>query len=104
MKRTIAGLCALFPSLIVLAVWCRWYWGRLERGVVSSVTSVDGRHTNRLRQNSKVEFSIPDAVVGYVIGRRGTRIRQIEEETGAKVRFKERIGAGDKVARPTVSM
>ena len=58
-----------------------------------------GQHSNRPTHNSKVEFTIPDAVVGYVIGRRGNRIRQIEEETGAKVRFKERIGTGDKVTR-----
>ena len=45
--------------------------------------------------NSEVEFTIPDAVVGYVIGRRGNRIRQIEAETGAQVHFKERIGTDD---------
>lgn len=66
-------------------------------GATSLPRPRQGQHTNRPRQNSKVEFMIPDTVVGYVIGRRGNRIRQIEEETGAKVRFKERIGTGDKV-------
>ena len=51
----------------------------------------------RSTHNSKVEFTIPEAMVGYVIGRRGNRIRKIEEETGTRVRFKERIGTGDKV-------
>lgn len=54
-----------------------------------------GRVSNRQTNNSKVEFTIPDAVVGYVIGRRGNRIRQIEAETGAQVHFKERIGTED---------
>lgn len=55
-----------------------------------------GQHSGGQAHSSKVEFTIPDTVVGYVIGRRGNRIRQIEEETGAKVRLKERIGTEDK--------
>ena len=99
MRRSVAaGLCVLFPSLIALAVWCRWYWRRTVVGLATSLPRpLQGQHTNKSRQNSEVEFMIPDAVVGYVIGRRGNRIRQIEEKTGAKVRFKDRIGTGDKV-------
>ena len=105
MRRSVAaaGLCVLFPSLIAaLAVWWRWYWRRIVVGVRSLPAAgprQGGQHSNRRTHNSKVELTIPDAVVGYVIGRGGNRIRQIEEETGAKVRIKERIGTGDKVTR-----
>ncbi len=103
MRRSIAatGLCLLFPSLIAaLAVWWRWYWRRIVVDASSRPAAgalSNGRLSKGQTHNSKVELTIPDAVVGYVIGRRGNRIRQIEEETGAKVCFKERIGTKDKV-------
>lgn len=51
----------------------------------------------RLRKNVEVELAVPEGVVGYLIGRRGNRIRQIEEDSGAKLRVKERLGTRDKV-------
>ena len=53
--------------------------------------------TKRLRKNVEVELEVPEAVIGYLIGRSGSRIRQIEEDSGAKLRVKERLGTRDKV-------
>lgn len=104
-KRSVFGLSLLLPSAIILVVvWWRWPCRRLWRLLVSTTHAIATHNINhhdedtkKLRQNIEVQFSIPDRVVGYVIGRQGTRVRQIEEETGARVRFKERLGSRDKV-------
>ncbi len=36
-------------------------------------------------------------MVGYVIGRRGTSVRQVEQQTGARVQFKDQQDTKDKV-------
>lgn len=51
----------------------------------------------RVRQGVSVEFSIPAKAVGYVIGRHGLRVRQVEEQSGARVRFKDQQETEDKV-------
>ncbi len=53
----------------------------------------------RVRQSVTRELSVPEEVVGYVIGRHGARVRQIEEETGAQIRFKDVQASRNKVSR-----
>ncbi|XP_064387727.1 tudor and KH domain-containing protein homolog isoform X2 [Halichondria panicea] len=74
---------------------CVWVWRAWRRD-----PPVSGRADNsvkRVRQNVSVEFIVPESVVGYVIGRHGTSIRQVEEESGARVHFKDQQGSKDKV-------
>ena len=35
--------------------------------------------------------------VGFVIGRHGVRVRQVEDECGARIRFKDKQGSEEKV-------
>ena len=51
----------------------------------------------RVRQNVSVEFPIPEQVVGFVIGRKGSSVKQVEAESGARVHFKDQQGTTDKV-------
>ena len=54
--------------------------------------------TRRLRQHVCVEFTIPENMVGYVIGKRGMRVRQVEEDSGAHVQFKDLMTDKGKVS------
>lgn len=51
----------------------------------------------RVRQNVSVEFPIPEQVIGFVIGRKGSSVKQVEAESGARVHFKDQQGTKDKV-------
>ena len=35
--------------------------------------------------------------VGFVIGRHGVRVRQVEDQSGARIRFKDKHDSEDKV-------
>ncbi len=72
-----------------------WVWRLWSRGRVRPCEGSDG--VRRVRQNVSVEFIVPESVVGYVIGRRGASVRQVEEESGARVNFKDQQGSKDKV-------
>ena len=107
-RKSLIGVCLIIPSLIAALVYWRWSWKNLfsrpsssARGQNVNKRSIQGadsgeRDTRRVRQ-VEAEVAVPDRLVGYVIGRRGNRIRQIEEESGAKLRIKERIGSDVKV-------
>ena len=105
-RKSLLGLCLLFPSLLfVIACW-RWsrlrIWGRPAVAAASGASRSLGadareKRPQRPRQHVETELTVPEAVVGYLIGRGGNRIRQVEEESGARIRFKERIGTKDKV-------
>ncbi|XP_038046916.1 far upstream element-binding protein 1-like isoform X2 [Patiria miniata] len=43
------------------------------------------------------EFTVPRQTVGIIIGKKGEMIRNIQEETGAKVQFKEDDGSEERV-------
>lgn len=53
--------------------------------------------TLRVRQSVTSELTIPGDVVGRVIGRHGLRVRQLEEESGARIKFKDQQHSQDKV-------
>lgn len=96
------GVVFLVPStLLALVYWLlpvrifRWLPGRWVQGGAKQQALPEP--TTRLRQNVQVEFSIPAAVVGYVVGRRGVRVRQVESESGARVQFKDKMATADKV-------
>lgn len=109
------GLSALLSSLGLVAVL--WLWRRRSRKSIhpssaigqDSITQAakkgeetgNGRHpdTTRVRQRVEEEVTIPGDIVGYIIGRRGNRVRQFEEESGARLRFKELQGTEDKVSQ-----
>ncbi len=101
----LVGLVLLVPSaalMVACAVCpCVWVWRAWRRD-----PAVCGRVDNsvkRVRQNVSVEFTIPESVVGYVIGRHGASIRQLEEESGARVHFKDQQGSKDKVRTAIVT-
>lgn len=108
-RKYLLGWCLLFPSVVLVIVLWRWRKLRILRRLTTtssaSVASLGdstvsvGRElrNKRLRKNVEVELAVPEGVVGYLIGRRGNRIRQIEEDSGAKLRVKERLGTRDKV-------
>ncbi len=90
------GLALLVPSAaLMVACWmcpCVWVWRRWSRD-----PGVSREGVKRVRQNVSVEFVIPESIVGYVIGRRGASVKQVEEESGARVQFKDQQGSKDKV-------
>ena len=96
-------LFALIPTtLLVTLSWaCQLQWlRRLWQG-----REKDGdRGSKSICQSVTTEFTVPEAVVGYVIGRHGARVRQVEEESGARIRFKDLQGSKDKVCfRDTIA-
>lgn len=100
-KATILSLCLLFPSLILVVLYYRRQWRSVScpPAVLSSAGNVNQSNTLKLHSKGivEVQFAVPERLVGYVIGRRGTHIHKIQDETGAKVRVKERLDNGDKV-------
>ena len=84
------GIVLVLPTAVFMAAM--WAWRRLGSGAGER----DG-DTRRLRQGTSVEFSIPAQAVGYVIGRHGQRVRQLEESSGARIRFKDQRDSEDKV-------
>ena len=59
----------------------------------------DDKGTLRVRQSVTSELTIPGEVVGRVIGRHGLRVRQLEEESGTRIKFKDQQQSRDKVGR-----
>ena len=60
---------------------------------------LEGGETRQLRQGTCVEFTIPSCAVGYVIGRQGQRVRDLERTSGARIRFKNQQESEDKVSQ-----
>ena len=82
----------LLPAAMVMSlvwVWCRLRGGRHP--------ALEGRGMRQLRQGTSEEFVIPAEAVGFVIGRRGQRVREIEKSSGARIRFKDQQDSEDKV-------
>ena len=52
--------------------------------------------SRQLRQGTSEEFTIPAEAVGYVIGRQGQRVREMEKSSGARIRFKDQQDSEDK--------
>ena len=61
------------------------------------------KSTQRVRQSVNSEFTIPGEVVGRVIGRHGMHVRQLEEQSGARIKFKDQQDSKDKVLHRAVS-
>lgn len=87
------GVVLLVPTALVVTML--WAWRRLR---TSGAAMLEAGPTRQLRQPGvSEEFSIPAESVGYVIGRRGQRVRDLEKETGARIRFKDQQDSEDKV-------
>lgn len=103
-RRTGAGvgLLLLLPTtLVMLVLWlcqCEWVRRWLEGG------GTEDKSTQRVRQSVSTEFTIPGEVVGRVIGRHGNRVRQLEEQSGARIKFKDQQDSKDKVQRTAMSV
>ena len=79
---------------LVLVLWLYQYGQerrKQERG------GGGDKGTLRVRQSVTSELTIPGDVVGRVIGRHGLRVRQLEEESGARIKFKDQQHSQDKV-------
>lgn len=84
-KRTHAllGLCVLvFPLCLVAAIY--WLFFLQNHKTLED----DQKHVTKAEKQTSVEFSIPGTVVGYVIGKRGGNVRQVEESTSTRIKFK----------------
>lgn len=90
--RYMLGVFLLVPAAILVTV--AWAWRRVRRGGDRGM--LEGG-TRQLRQGTSEEFTIPSSAVGYVIGRQGQRVRELERSSGARIRFKDQQDSGDKV-------
>lgn len=82
-KRTPAmlGLCFLvFPLSLVAAIYWLFF--------LQNHKARDDEDVTKAEQEATVEFSIPGTVVGCVIGKRGGNVRQVEESTSTRIKFK----------------
>lgn len=86
------GVFLLVPAAIVMTML--WAWRRI-RG--SEERAIEGSGTLQQRQGTCVEFTIPSSTVGYIIGRQGQRVRELERNSGARIRFKDLQEGEDKV-------
>ena len=93
------GLLLLMPTTVLMvALWlCPCTWFRPFRRWLSLLSSEPAGETHRARQSVSEEFSIPSKVVGWVIGRNGATVRQFEEQSGARIKFKDQQDSQDKV-------
>lgn len=80
---------------LVLVLWLYQY-GQEQRKQERGGGGGD-KGTLRVRQSVTSELTIPGDVVGRVIGRHGLRVRQLEEESGARIKFKDQQHSQDKV-------
>ena len=87
------GFCLLFlPLSFVLII----YWLFFLQN--HKAQEDDGGVVTKVKQHTTVEFSIPNTAVGYVIGRGGSNVRQVEESTSTRIKFKEdTLGADGKI-------
>lgn len=85
------GVVLLVPAAIVMTML--WAWRRIR----GSERAIEGSRTLQQRQGTSVEFTIPASTVGYVIGRQGQRVREMERNSGARIRFKDLQEGEDKV-------
>ena len=85
------GIVLLVPAAVFLTL--AWAWRRLLGGG----RELEGSATRQLRHAASAEFAIPAATVGYVIGRQGQRVKQLEQSSGARIRFKDQQDSEDKV-------
>ena len=88
----VLGMFLLVPTAILLTMV--WAWRRIRGGWELKGGSGE---TRQLRQGTSEEFTIPAEAVGYVIGRQGQRVREMERTSGARIRFKDQQDSEDKV-------
>lgn len=93
----VLGAFLLVPTAIVLTVM--WAWRRLRGPEQGMIEGGGGGGAVQLRQGSSKEFTIPAAAVGYVIGRHGQRVRDLERSSGARIRFKDQQNSEEKASR-----
>ena len=87
------GMVLLVPTAIVVTML--WAWRRI-RGARGAM--LEGGPAIQLRQGTSEEFTIPAEAVGYVIGRQGQRVREMERTSGARIRFKDQQDSEDKAS------
>ena len=95
--RYLLGMVLLVPTALILSVV--WAWRRLRGGQ----PALEDGGTRQLRQGTSQELTIPSEAVGYVIGRQGQRVRELERTSGARIRFKDLQDSEDKVG-PSLSL
>ncbi|CAG0885174.1 unnamed protein product [Darwinula stevensoni] len=66
--------------------------GRGRNGGFSS-----GRKTNEQSSSSTIE--VPSYAIGRIIGKKGAKIRELEEESGARIKVEEEENSGQKVVK-----
>lgn len=86
------GLLLFLPTTVAMLL--AWVWGWAWRWLDQRRGEGQSR---RLQQNVNVEFPIPEKAVGFVIGRHGVRVRQVEDQSGARIRVKDKHDSEDKV-------
>ena len=99
-KNTCSMNNSAVPKILLLvapttAILLYWLWRRRRRpdGQPPSPPSVSTRNVlsgGRQKINAVVE--VPEYAIGFVIGRGGQNIRQIEQETGVRVKMLDGVG------------
>ena len=81
------GLCLLVLPLSLVAViyWLLFLRNNKSNGEDNPSVGV----VTKAEQPTTVEFPIPSKAVGRVIGRKGSNVRQVEESTSTRIRFKD---------------
>lgn len=95
----LSAILALPGVAVMVALWvcpCAWAWRWLFATAGDSGNS-SGKAPLRSRANVR-ELAVPGRLVGFVIGRRGQRARQLEDESGARLRFRDEEGSEDKAS------
>ncbi|ESO89711.1 hypothetical protein LOTGIDRAFT_124728 [Lottia gigantea] len=84
LEISIAGKVALFiavPSTVIL-----FYWLLHRNEEDDEETTADTISTSR---QTVIEVQVPRSTVGSIIGRQGANIKKLQEESGARVNFKD---------------
>ncbi|GFR62170.1 tudor and KH domain-containing protein [Elysia marginata] len=87
------ALAVAMPTTIILLYW--WY----SRS--STDEDVYGRQKVMTTKQTRIEMSVPKKAVGSIIGKQGVVIKQIQKESGARVKFFDRDEAGESGGGPT---
>ena len=95
----VLGIVLLVPTAIVVTML--WAWRRVRGAQTGMLEEGPAR---QLRQGTSEEFCVPAEAVGYVIGRQGQRVRDLERSSGARIRFKEQQDSEDKVSLSSLSL
>ena len=101
-RAPLLGAVLAVPTFALMALLslcpCVWAWRWLSGSGAKASLPGPASKTLRACRARPCEITIAGDLAGFVIGRRGRRVRQLEEESGARIRFRDLEGSEDKVS------